>query len=167
MDQPPVAKLADTRHPCRSPNLRRWTLVGLGLFCVGLGALGVIVPGLPTTIFLIAASWCFTRSCPWLEDRLIRNRFFGPYLRFLDGDTPMPPRVMWSSLALMWTAISISTWALLRYDASVALTAGIPFAGIIGSVVLVRVARRAPRPASPSVGVCPVASSLRAGSIDN
>jgi len=42
---------------------RRWLLAGAGVVAVGLGGLGVFVPGLPTTIFLIIASYCFARSC--------------------------------------------------------------------------------------------------------
>ena len=57
---------------------RRLLLAGAGVLAVGLAALGVVVPGLPTTVFLIAASYCFARSCPWLEERLLRNRPFAP-----------------------------------------------------------------------------------------
>jgi uncharacterized membrane protein YbaN (DUF454 family) len=90
----------------RSP--RRIALAALGVVCVVLAFLGVVLPGLPTTIFLIAASYLFTRSCPWLEDRLIRNRWFRPYLPYLDGRQPMPARARWTALAAMWTAVSIS-----------------------------------------------------------
>lgn len=90
----------------RSPG--RWLLAALGVVCVGLGAVGVVVPGLPTTVFLIAASYLFTRSCPWLEDRLIRVRWFRPYLPYLDGRRPMPRRARWIAIGLMWSAVSVS-----------------------------------------------------------
>jgi uncharacterized membrane protein YbaN (DUF454 family) len=90
----------------RSP--RRVALAALGLVCVGLAFLGVLLPGLPTTIFLIAASYLFARSCPWLEDRLIRVRWFRPYLPYLDGSRPMPARARWMALGAMWAAVSIS-----------------------------------------------------------
>src|SRR5690606_29262316 len=70
----------------------RWLLAGAGVGCVSLGALGVVVPGLPTTIFLILATWCFARSCPWLERKLVRNRLFRPFLWALDTGAPMPRR---------------------------------------------------------------------------
>lgn len=90
----------------RSP--RRIALAALGVVCVGLAFLGVVLPGLPTTVFLIAASYLFTRSCPWLEDRLIRNRWFKAYLPYLDGRQPMPARARWLALGAMWAAVSIS-----------------------------------------------------------
>ncbi|MFW2335719.1 YbaN family protein [Ilumatobacter sp.] len=47
--------------------LRRGLWVVAGLVCVGLGALGVVLPGLPFTVFFIGAAACFARSSPRLE----------------------------------------------------------------------------------------------------
>ncbi|CAE7863446.1 ybaN [Symbiodinium necroappetens] len=147
----------------RTPNVRRWTLVGLGVSCVALGAIGAVVPGLPTTVFLIAASWCFTRSCPWLEDRLVRNRFFRPYLRFLDSGEPMPRRVMWTSLSLMWIAIAVSTVLLVVSDASIAVVVCVPLSGVVGTGFIIRLARPAARPRH-EIGACCPFNPSRAGS---
>jgi uncharacterized membrane protein YbaN (DUF454 family) len=126
----------------RSP--RRWVLAGLGIVCVGLAAVGVVVPGLPTTVFLIAASYLFTRSCPWLEDRLIRVRWFRPYLPYLDGSRPMPRRARLIAIGLMWSAVSVSllvTAAAGRLRPWFAVT--LVSAAAVGTWVIVRV-RRAP-----------------------
>ncbi|MFI4892363.1 MAG: DUF454 family protein [Phycisphaerales bacterium JB058] len=84
----------------------RWAVALLGVLAVAVGAVGVVVPGLPTTIFLIIASWCFAKSCPWLETRLIRNRFFRPFLVFMEPGARMPLRAKVISNAMMWIAIS-------------------------------------------------------------
>ena len=55
--------------------------VSLGSLFVALGAIGVIVPGLPTTPFLILAAACYIRSSQRLYDWLISNKRFGPYLK--------------------------------------------------------------------------------------
>jgi uncharacterized membrane protein YbaN (DUF454 family) len=86
----------------------RWLLAGSGVVLVGIGALGVILPGLPTTIFLIGASWCFARSCPWLEERLIRVPFFRPFLGYLDRSAPMPRRAVITTLIVMWAFVLFS-----------------------------------------------------------
>jgi uncharacterized membrane protein YbaN (DUF454 family) len=56
-----------------------WLL--LGLLCVGLGLIGAVVPLMPTTIFMILAAGCFTRSSPRLEAWLLNHPRFGPVLR--------------------------------------------------------------------------------------
>ena len=89
-------------------SVRRWMFLLLGLLSVGLGFVGVFLPGLPTTVFLILASYCFTRSCPWLEDRLVRAPIFRPYLRYLDGERAMPLRARLVTIAMIWAAVGSS-----------------------------------------------------------
>ena len=111
----------------RGPSVGRWALASVGVLCVGLAAVGVIVPGMPTTVFLIAAVWCFARSCTWLEDRLIRNRFFAPFLPLLVPGVAMPRRAKIVSLSLMWAAIAISSVLFIAND----IAHGWPAAGTI------------------------------------
>jgi uncharacterized membrane protein YbaN (DUF454 family) len=94
-------------RPVRS-RLARWLLAGLGIACVGLGALGAVLPGLPTTVFLIIATWCFARSCPWLEERLVRVPLFAPFLGFLEPGATIPRRTLVRALVIMWIAILAS-----------------------------------------------------------
>ncbi|MEJ8630372.1 YbaN family protein [Sphingomonas sp. I4] len=61
----------------------------LGLFCVGLGIVGALLPLMPTTIFLILAAGCFARSSPRLEARLLNHPRFGPTLRAWRRDGAM------------------------------------------------------------------------------
>jgi uncharacterized membrane protein YbaN (DUF454 family) len=89
-------------------SIRRWSFLLLGLLSIAIGFVGVFVPGLPTTIFLIFASYCFTRSCPWLEDQLVRAPIFRPYLKYLDGERAMPLRARLSTVAMIWGASCIS-----------------------------------------------------------
>tara|TARA_B100001964_G_C14087537_1_gene533280 strand:+ start:401 stop:772 length:372 start_codon:yes stop_codon:yes gene_type:complete len=56
-------------------------LLALGWICVGLGFIGIFVPGLPTTIFLIIALWAFTKSSKRLRNWLLNHKRFGPILR--------------------------------------------------------------------------------------
>jgi uncharacterized membrane protein YbaN (DUF454 family) len=97
-------------RPARS-RLARWLLAGLGVLCVGLGALGAVVPGLPTAVFLLGASWCFARSCPWLEERLLRVPLFALFLAYLEPGARIPRRTLAKALVIMWLAIVASAAA--------------------------------------------------------
>ncbi|PTW56553.1 hypothetical protein C8N35_11116 [Breoghania corrubedonensis] len=74
----------------------------LGLGFVGLGFIGVFLPVLPTTPFLILAAACFTRSSTRLESWLIEHRHFGPTLRDWRERGAIPVRAKW--LALIGTS---------------------------------------------------------------
>lgn len=63
--------------PAVQSGWRRVALVTLGLALVGMGYLGVILPGLPATPFLLAASYCFVRSSPRLHRWLRRSPVLG------------------------------------------------------------------------------------------
>ena len=60
--------------------MKKYLYIGLGLLAVGLGALGVVVPGLPTTPFVLLASWLFYRSSPRLQQWLLAS-WLGKYIR--------------------------------------------------------------------------------------
>lgn len=52
----------------------------LGCFFVALGVIGALLPVMPTTVFLIAAAWAFSKSSPRLENWLLQHPKFGPVL---------------------------------------------------------------------------------------
>lgn len=112
MDAPIQIASGQARRPSVLRSPRRLLLAAAGVVCVGLGGLGVFVPGLPTTVFLIVASYLFTRSCPWLEERLLHNRLFRPYLRYLEGDVRMPLRAKVVTIGMMWVFVASSAWFL-------------------------------------------------------
>ena len=89
-------------------SLRRWVYALLGVISVVVGFIGVFVPGLPTTIFLIFASYLFTRSCPWLEEKLVKAPVFRPYLQYVYGERVMPLRARIVTIGMIWTASGIS-----------------------------------------------------------
>lgn len=127
----------DRPQVLRSP--RRLLLAAAGIVCVGLAAVGVFVPGFPTTVFLIVASYLFTKSCPWLEERLIRTRLFKPFLGYLDGSARMPVRAKVVTLALMWVCVATSVWMLAsRFGLPHWAPITPPVAALVGSWFIVR-----------------------------
>jgi uncharacterized membrane protein YbaN (DUF454 family) len=131
----------DTRSQDR--RLQRWLLAGLGIVMVGVGGVGVFLPGLPTTVFLLGASWCFARSCPWLEERLIRVPLFRPFLGYLDNGAAMPRSAVVTTLVIMWIAIAASVVSVnLGADTRPVLGSLIIALGLVGSFFVLRIGRR-------------------------
>lgn len=110
-----------------------WASAGLG--CVGLGGLGIILPGLPTTIFFIGAAACFTRSSPRLEAWVLNLPSIGPAVRDYRAGLGMPLRAKVLAVSMIVLFVSISTVVL----SSWALRATVIGAGIIGATVVLRV----------------------------
>ena len=73
----------------------------LGCVCVAIGAVGVVLPGLPTTPFLILAAASFVRSSSTLHRKLLSHRVFGPLLREYQENGTIPPRAKWLALGMM------------------------------------------------------------------
>lgn len=70
-----------TDAPPSSRGLLRWLYVAFALLCLLLGLIGVVVPGMPTTVFILLAAWATARSSPRLHAWLMAHRLFGPMLR--------------------------------------------------------------------------------------
>ena len=111
--------LPDAGHPigdgqpqgvCR-PRLgrkRRALFTACGLAAVGLGLLGIILPLLPTTPFLLLAAACFVRGSDRLHDWLITHRRFGPLIRQYREHHAIPLRTKLSTLLLLWATLIFS-----------------------------------------------------------
>lgn len=154
MSQPPAAGTGATRvagaTSSRLSRPLRWMFVVLGVASVGLAVVGAIVPGMPATVFLIVASYCFTRSCPWLEERLLSHRIFAPYLPYIRRDAPMPRRARVIAITAMWISIAMSLVALERAGwLSPVVAGGLLGSAVIGTIAILLV-RRGPSPAAPA-----------------
>lgn len=87
-----------------------------GTLSVALGMLGIILPVLPTTPFLLLAAFCYARSSARLHEWLLTNRWFGEYLKNYYKGRGMRFRDKVLALVLMWTSVgwtvlyAISFW---------------------------------------------------------
>jgi uncharacterized membrane protein YbaN (DUF454 family) len=79
----------------------------LGSLCVVLATIGIVLPGLPTTPLLLAASWFFYRSSPRLQ-RWLLDSSLGVYIRDYERRGGMRRRTKWMVVALMTTVVSCS-----------------------------------------------------------
>ena len=85
--------------------MKRTILISLGWLCVGLGFVGVFVPGIPTTIFLIIALWAFTKSSEKLRHWLLNHKRFGPILNNWQEHKVVPRRAKILMVVLMSLAV--------------------------------------------------------------
>lgn len=128
----------------------RWVYVVLGLACFALGAIGAVVPVLPTTVFLLSGSFLLTRSCPWLENKLLAIPLLAPYAAFVRSTEPMTTRARVVALSCMWCSIAVSLTLLgvagkLSKHGSIASSVvlwSVLAAGVVGTIVIVRFRRR-------------------------
>ncbi|MGZ0165357.1 MAG: YbaN family protein [Planctomycetales bacterium] len=80
-----------------------------GLFFV-LGALGAVLPVLPTTPFLLLTSYFLARSSPRLNSWLLASRFFGPILKDWQQLGGVRPDVKVKAIMIVLLAVSLSLW---------------------------------------------------------
>ena len=80
----------------------------LGAIAVLLGAIGIFVPGLPTTPLVLLASWCFYKSSPRLQAWLL-NSFLGKYIREYQEKGGITARKRIYIILLMATMVAVST----------------------------------------------------------
>ncbi|HET9947861.1 MAG TPA: YbaN family protein [Longimicrobiales bacterium] len=107
----PVDHEAAERALGRLPgSVRRGVYLGTGWAAVALGLIGIAVPLLPTTCFLLLAGWCFARSSPRAERWLHENRLFGRYLRDYRERGIVSVRVRRTTLAVLWGVIGASAF---------------------------------------------------------
>jgi len=91
-----------------APRGVRLVLLAAGLLCVGLGAIGVVTPVLPTTPFLLVAAACFARASPRSYQRLLANPTFGPLIRDWREHRAIPLRAKRTAIAAIAATIGSS-----------------------------------------------------------
>lgn len=91
----------DATPTLRKPGRARWIYFTLGWLFVALGLVGIPLPVLPTTPFLLLALWCFARSSQRFHDWLYNHRLFGPPLREWQAYRVIPLRAKVIALGAM------------------------------------------------------------------
>ena len=120
------------KNPQSRHTYARIFFVVAGCIAVILGTIGVVVPGLPTTPFVLLASWCFYKSSPRLQAWLLKS-FLGKYIRDYKEKGGLTTRKRLYIIALMATMVSVSIIFFIPHK-TVDIIVGI--AGLIGCIVV-------------------------------
>jgi uncharacterized membrane protein YbaN (DUF454 family) len=86
----------------------RFVLIALGTIFLALGVVGVVVPGLPTTPFLLLSAACYVRSSQRLYTWLLNQKVFGKIIRDFRETRSISLRSKVISIASMWAMILLS-----------------------------------------------------------
>ena len=115
-------------------NIPPYLYITLGLLAVGLGALGVVVPGLPTTPFLLLASWLFYRSSPKLQQWLLAS-WLGKYIRGYQRRGGMTATQKAGAVGVMTAMVLLSTFVFIPAGSVARII--VPIAGAVGALTVV------------------------------
>jgi len=88
----------------------RWILIAAGTIFVGLGILGIFLPILPTTPFLLLAAACYARSSKKCYNWLMNNKWFGVYIKNYREGKGVPLKVKAFTISLLWITILFSAF---------------------------------------------------------
>jgi uncharacterized membrane protein YbaN (DUF454 family) len=87
----------------------RGILIIFGSIFLGIGMIGIIVPILPTTPFLLLAAACYIRSSKKCYIWLLKNKRFGPYIKNYIEDKGLPLKIKLYAIILMWSMILLTS----------------------------------------------------------
>lgn len=127
-----------TPHRSRLVRGLLWTAGSVSLL---LGLIGVVLPGLPTTPFVLLAAACYAKASPRLHAWLLNHRLTGPMLRDWEAHRSLTRRTKLISVGSMLVMVSFSIWSFRhRWIAQAVLVA----LGAIGAWVVLRIPTRKP-----------------------
>jgi len=79
----------------------------LGWLCLIMAYIGVVTPGIPFSIFLVGAAYCFARSSKKMENWIYNHKHFGPFLLNWENKRIFPQRAKYAMIAVMSSSLII------------------------------------------------------------
>lgn len=108
-------------------------LIVLGTLSLGIGIIGIVVPGLPTTPFLLLTAGLYVKSSDRLYQKLISNRYVGSYILEYQANKGMTKRAKFYAIGLMWAMITLSC---LLFIHTLSIKLVVVAVGAIGTAVM-------------------------------
>lgn len=130
---------APTPHRSR---LVRGLLWVAGSVALVLGLIGVVLPGLPTTPFVLLAAACYAKASPRLHTWLLNHRLTGPMLRDWESDRSLTRRSKAIAVGSMLLMVSVSIW---HFQGRPVVQLVLLVTAAIGAGVVLRIPTRKPK----------------------
>lgn len=111
-------------------------LIIAGTITLGIGIIGIFVPGLPTTVFLLITAACYVRSSPKLYNWLINHKVYGKFIKDYQEKKGMQLKHKLSALLMMWISITASTVFFIENNVVIII---VLLCGLIGTIVILNV----------------------------
>lgn len=92
------------------PSRLRWAWWLLAYVCLGIGIVGIFVPGLPTTPFVLLSAWAASRGSERLHQWLLRHRQFGPLIADWQRHGAVSRKAKWMATVTMLPCALIMLW---------------------------------------------------------
>lgn len=105
-----MSKHITTAPKTKKQKIIRWLLLAAGTICLVLGAIGIVLPILPTTPFLLLSAACYLRSSERMHKWLLGNRWFGEYIKNYQAGRGIPMKTKLFALTILWATILFSTF---------------------------------------------------------
>jgi uncharacterized protein len=119
-----------------SQQSKKLIFIGIGFFFVAVGTIGIFLPLLPTTPFLLISLWAFSRSSDRFHDWLYHHRFFGPFLQDWNRYGTIPLKAKLLSIVMM---VISGAWVIFGTDSGwIGITSMLVLMGIGAGFILSR-----------------------------
>ena len=92
----------------------RYLLISAGTIFLGFGIIGIFLPVLPTTPFLLLAAACYARSSKRFYDWLMNNKWFGTYIKTYRDGRGVPLKFKIFTITLLWITIIVSVFLVMN-----------------------------------------------------
>lgn len=112
-----MTKLAEQEF---SP-LKRILYLTLGWVSLILGVIGIVLPLLPTTPFILLSAWCFSQSSKRFHNWLKQHKYFGPIIENWQSDKGIPKKSRNRAIIFMWCGMGLSIFLVSKFWATLSL----------------------------------------------
>lgn len=123
-------------HASRTVRILLWLVGSVSLV---LGLIGVVLPGLPTTPFVLLATACYAKASPRLHAGLLNHRLTGPMLRDWERHRNLTRRTKTIAVVSMLVMVSFSIWS---FRDRLIVQAALVVLGAVGAWVVLRIPTR-------------------------